>query len=111
MTVTVNALIPLKLAENSQTNQYTAVDCKAIIDKFTGTNVSAGNVVVSVNLCVQGDAESSANLAVSAKSIAPGETYLFPELVGQCVTNGGYISTICNTASALVISASGREVT
>ena len=40
MTVTVKVLIPAKTAENSQTTQYTAVNCKTIIDKFTATNLA-----------------------------------------------------------------------
>lgn len=111
MTVTVKNIIPAKLAENTRSTQYTAVNCKAIIDKFTGTNVSAGNVTLSVNLVVSSGAASSSNMVVNAKAIAPGETYNFPELVGQSLGQNGFISTICDTASALVISASGREVT
>jgi hypothetical protein len=37
MTVTVKVLIPSKQAENAQTTQYTATNCKTIIDKFTAT--------------------------------------------------------------------------
>ena len=44
MTVTIKVLIPAKQAENSQTTQYTAVNCKAIIDKFTITNTSAATL-------------------------------------------------------------------
>jgi hypothetical protein len=36
MAVTIKVLIPAKQAENAQTTQYTAVNAKAIIDKFTG---------------------------------------------------------------------------
>ena len=35
MTVTVKVLIPPKQAEGTQTTQYTATNCKTIIDKFT----------------------------------------------------------------------------
>jgi len=111
MTVTINNIIPAKLAENTQTTQYTAVNCKAIIDKFTGTNVSAANVTLSVNLVTSTGTASTSNLVVNAKSVAPGETYHFPELVGQSIGQNGFVSTICDTASALVISASGREIT
>ena len=41
MTVTVKNIIPRKQAENVQTTQYTASNCKTIIDKFTVTNTSA----------------------------------------------------------------------
>ena len=54
MSVLVKTLIPSKQAEGSQTTQYTAINCKTIIDKFTATNTSAGNVTISVNLVTSG---------------------------------------------------------
>jgi hypothetical protein len=48
---------------------------------------------------------------LSAKNIVPGETYLCPELVGQILEPGGFISTIAGAATSLTIRASGREIT
>lgn len=111
MTVTVKALIPAKQAENTQTTQYTAVNCKAIIDKFTATNTTAANVTISVNIVTTGGSPGASNLIVDTRAIAPDETYTFPELVGQVLDVGGFISTIAGTAAALTIRASGREIT
>lgn len=111
MTVTVKALIPAKQAENTQTTQYTATNCKAIIDKFTATNTTAANVTISVNIVTSGGSAGASNLIVDTRAIAPDETYTFPELVGQVLDSGGFISTIAGTASALTIRASGREIT
>jgi uncharacterized protein YlaI len=111
MAVTVKTLIPAKQAENAQTTQYTATNCKAIIDKFTVTNTNTGNVTFSVNLVASGGSAGTANLIVKARSIVPGETYLCPELVGQVLESGGFISTLAGTATSLTITASGREIT
>ena len=111
MTVSIKVLIPAKQAENSQTTQYTAVSCKAIIDKFTITNTSAGNLTISVNLVTNGGSPSAANLIMDTRAIAPDETYTCPELVGQALEPGGYISTIASAATSLTIRASGREIT
>lgn len=111
MGVTVRVLIPAKQAENSQTTQYTATNVKAMIDKFTATNTSAANVTLSVNLVASGGSASAANLIVDARTIAPDETYTFPELVGQVLESGGFISTIASAATSLTIRASGREIT
>jgi hypothetical protein len=111
MTVTVKVLIPAKQAENSQTTQYTAINCKAIIDKFTATNTSGGNVTIGVNLVTSSGSAGAANLIVDTRSIAPDETYTFPELVGQALETGGLISTIASAATSLTIRASGREIT
>lgn len=111
MTVTVKTLIPRKQAEAVQTTQYTATSCKAVIDKFTVTNTTAGNVAFSCNLVASGGTAGDSNLIIDAKTIAPGETYLCPELVGQSLEPYGFISTLAGAATSLTISASGREIT
>lgn len=111
MTVIVKALIPAKQAENTQTTQYTAVNCRTIIDKFTATNTTAANVTISVNLVASAGSAGTSNLIVDTRAIAPDETYTFPELVGQVLDSGSFISTIAGTATALTIRASGREIT
>jgi len=111
MAVTLKVLIPPKQAENSQTTQYTAVNAKAIIDKFTITNTSANNVTISVNLVTSGGTPSAANLIMDARAVAPDETYTSPELVGQVLEPGSFISTIASAATSLTIRASGREIT
>jgi IMP cyclohydrolase len=111
MTVTVKNIIPRKQAENVQTAQYTATNCKTIIDKFTVTNTSAANVTFAANLVASAGAVGNDNLVLKARAIAPNETYTCPELVGQVLEVGGFISTLAGAATALTISASGREIT
>jgi ATP-dependent protease ClpP protease subunit len=110
MTVTVKPLISAKEMEAAQTTQYTAVNCTAIIDKFTATNTSASNAVISVNLVASGGTADATNLIVDSRAIAPDETYTFPELVGQVLSSASFIST-AGTATSLTIRASGREIT
>ena len=111
MGVLVKTLIPSKQAENAQTTQYTGVNCKTVIDKFTATNTSASNVTLSVNLVTSGGSAGVSNLITDSRSIAPDETYTFPEIVGQVLESGGFISTIASAATSLTIRASGREIT
>jgi hypothetical protein len=111
MTVTVAVLIPAKIAENSQVTQYTSTGQKTLIDKFTATNYSASPATLSVNLVTAAGSASDANLVVKAKNLAAGETYTFPEIVGQALGSGDFISTIAGTATSINIRASGRQVT
>lgn len=111
MTVTIKVLIPAKQAENTQITQYTATNCKTIIDKFTATNTTAGNVAISVNLVTSGGSAGVTNLIVDTRSLAPDETYTFPELVGQALEPSGFISTLAGAATSLTIRANGREIT
>ena len=111
MTVTTKVLIAAKTAENSQTTQYTATGVTAIIDKFTATNYSASAATISVNLVTAAGSAGNDNLIVKTKSLQAGETYTFPEIVGQVLAPSGFISTIAGTASAINMRVSGREVT
>ena len=109
--ITLKNIIPRKQAENAQTTQYTATNCKTVIDKFSATNTTAGAVTISVNLVVLGGSAATSNLIVQAKSLAAGECYTFPELVGQSLEPGGFISTLASAATSLTISSTGREIT
>jgi hypothetical protein len=51
-----------------------------------------------------------ANLITKTKTLQPTEVYTFPELVGQVLSPGAFISTLAGTATAINIRASGREV-
>lgn len=107
-----DVLFNAKAAENSQTTQYTSPispPVKTIIDKFTARNYSGGAVTISVNLVAVGGAAASSNLAVSY-SLAAGETYYFPELVGQYLDPGDFISTLAGAATSVSIRACGRQV-
>ena len=105
-------IIPAKNMENAQTVQYTSPSSTTtIIDKFTATNTTAGNVAISVNLVTSGGSAGVTNLIVDTRSIAPDETYTFPELVGQALEPSGFISTIASAATSLTIRANGREIT
>lgn len=111
MAVTVKNIIPRKFAENAQTTQYTAAGCTTIIDKFTITNNSGSSATLSVHLVASGGSFSNANRVLAVRTVAPNESYTCPELVGQVLAPDGFISTLASAASALTISASGREIT
>lgn len=111
MTITVKNLVPAKTVENIQTTQYTANGVTTIIDKFTATNYNTAAATISVNLVTSADSAGNQNLIVKTKTLQPTETYTFPELVGQVLAPGGFISTIAGTASSINMRVSGREVT
>ena len=109
-TVTAKNLVGSKFIENAQTTQYTASSVKALIDKCTVTNVSGSAATFSINLVTSGSAGTS-NLIIKDQTVAAGQVYTCPEVVGHILEAGGLISAISNTASALVLRVSGREVT
>jgi hypothetical protein len=111
MTVSIKVLVPAKTVENTQTTQYTATGVTAIIDKFTATNFTATAATISVNLVTVSGSSGNSNLITKTKTLQASEVYTFPELVGQVLGIGDFISTIAGTASAINIRVSGREVT
>lgn len=110
MAVILKVLIATTVA-NAQTTYYTTPDnTKTIIDKFTATNFSATAATLSVNLVGYGGSAGNANLIVKTRTLQPGETYTFPELVGHVLSSGDFISTIASAATSITVRASGREV-
>ena len=111
MTVTVKNIVPAKTVENTQTTQYTATGVTTIIDKFTATNYNTAAATISVNLVTVAGSAGNQNLITKTKTLQASEVYTFPELVGQVLGIGDFISTIAGTASAINMRVSGREVT
>ena len=111
MTVTVTVLIPAKIAEAAQTTQYTSTGVTTLIDKFTATNYSAVPATISVNLVTAAGSAGNLNLITKTKTLQAAEVYTFPEIVGQALAAGDFISTIAGTATSINIRASGRQVT
>lgn len=110
MSSTTDVLFGAKAAENAQTTQYTSPNKIAtIIDKFTARNYSGAAVTLSVNIVTSGGAAASSNLVVSY-TLAAGETYIFPEVVGQYLEPGDFISTLAGAATSVSIRACGRQI-
>lgn len=111
MAVTNKCLVPYKEIENAQTTQYTAsAGVRVILDKITTTNHSGAPATVTLYKVPSGGAAGVSNL-VKAKTLAAGESYTWPELVGHTLNAGDFISGICTVAAAVNISISGRENT
>ena len=66
---------------------------------------------ISVNLVTTGGSAGNTNLVTKTKTLQPAEVYTFPELVGQVLNPGDFISTLAGTAGAINMRVSGREVT
>ena len=111
MTVTAKPLIAAKYAAATATAEYTAATgVRAIIDKFTGYNGTAGSLTLTVNIVPTTGSVAGSNVLV-VKTIAAGVTETFPEVCGHALEPGGFISVIASAGSSISIRASGREIT
>lgn len=81
------------LLTGSVTTQGTAVPVltERVIKSAQLCNTTAAPVACTVHIIESGGAASAANMFISAKSIAAGETYNCPELVGQGMDPGGFV--------------------
>jgi hypothetical protein len=110
MPAVTDVLINAKAAENIATTQYTSpVNNKTLIDKFTGRNYSGGAVTLSVYIVPSGGSAATSNLIV-LYSLAAGETYTFPEMIGQALDPGDFIVTTASAATSICIRSSGRQI-
>lgn len=109
MSVTATVLIQPKVAEDVQTAQFTSAGAITLIDKFTARNYSGTAADLSINLIQRNDVAGDNNL-VAKRTLQPGETYLFPEVVGHYLGDGDSISTLAGTATSISIRSSGRVV-
>jgi hypothetical protein len=111
MTITPTVLIEPKLAEATNTVQYSATGVNAIVDKFTVTNNGAAAATITINVPTNLGIADASNRIVNARNIEVGECYTCPELVGQVLLDADYISTTASLATTLTIRASGRTIT
>ncbi len=109
-TVTVVQLVaPLQLS-NSDASLYTApANTSAKIGRAVFTNTTGGAVTITAGINT-GGALGAGTTLISARSLAPGEAYVSPELAGQVIPAGSQIHAFASTGAAVTFTASGLTV-
>jgi len=80
---------------------------EGVIEGVKATSTKIRNIAILDRL-TKGQGEIAEGVS---KSLAAGETYTFPEIVGFALAAGGFISTIAGAATSVMIRASGRSIT
>lgn len=80
-----------------------------IVNKFSGCNTSASALTVTVKIVKSGDTLGSQHIVLPPYTILAGDRYGFPELVGQALAPGDYISVL-PSAAGLNLRSSGTLV-
>lgn len=111
MATTPTVLISALQLANTVATLYTATNVKARIDKLTCTNIDSVAHTITFHIVASGGSASSSNKIIAAKSLAAGETYTCPEMIGHWLTNGMTIQGFADTASMVTARASGIEAT
>ena len=111
MTITPVTLVAGSQLTGSAATYYTAgANTKAVITNMTLTNTTAGAVTATVHIVNAGATESASNMCISARSIAAGETYKCPEVIGKTMSATGTIRALAGATTSISIQASGYEV-
>lgn len=108
MPVTSKVLIP-PTPVNASGPSYTANGVTTVIDKFTARNVSDANADLIVYLVDPLGAAGDTNVVVR-RTLAVGETYIFPEVVGHVLMPGGKIQLGHSVLNAINVRVCGREI-
>lgn len=109
--ITLAKLIAGSQLTGSVATYYTATNKKATIKNATAVNTTAGAITLTVYIVASGGSATTSNIVISAKSIASGETYNCPELVGKVVASGGTIQALASSAASISFQVDGIEET
>lgn len=110
MAVLNKTLVASKYIENAQTTQYTSTNVTSVIDAIIVTNITGSAATFSINLVTSGDTAGNQNKFISTRTLQASESYRCPEVTGQTLQNGDFISAIAGTASAISLRISGRQI-
>lgn len=111
MAINLVNLVAGSILTTSAAVYYTATNVAATIRNATVTNTTAGAITVTIHIVPSGGAAAASNEKIAARSVAAGETYLAPELIGANVMPGGTIQALASANTSLTLMVSGYEVT
>lgn len=102
----VQLVAPAQLA-NADASVYIAPTLTtAKIGRAVFTNTTAGAVTITAGITTGGAIAASTTL-ISARSLAPGESYVSPELAGAVLPAGSAIRAFSSAATSVMFTASG----
>lgn len=79
------------------------------ISALTVTNTSAAVTTVTVFLVIQGASPGAGNAVLWKRALAPGESRVVGEAIGQTLHAGGTIQAEASVAASITLVASGYE--
>jgi hypothetical protein len=110
MTITAKQLIAPQHITNTAATYYTATRVTGRADMMTATNTDTAAHTLTVHIVPSAGSAAAGNKIISAKSIMPGETYVCYEMLGQNIPSGSFIQALADANTAIVLTASGIEI-
>jgi hypothetical protein len=111
MTVTAKNLVEGRSIPNAETTVYTApANTTTIVDKVTTANYDSATRVITIGIVAAGNVIGDVYY-IAKRTLAAKETYIWPEVVGQILNPGDYITAIASQDDTINLRISGREIT
>ena len=105
----IQLVAPFQLP-NADAGAYTApTSSTAKVGRAVFTNTTASAVTITAGITT-GGALTAATTMISARTLAPGEAYVSPELAGAVLPAGSAIRAFSSAATAVTFTASGLLV-
>ena len=102
----VQLVAPMQLAV-ADASVYTALTLTtAKIGRAVFTNTTASTVTITAGITTGGALGASTTM-ISARSLAPGESYVSPELAGATIPAGSALHAYSSAATSVTFTASG----
>jgi len=109
-TVTQVQLVAPTQLGNSDASVYTVpTQTTAKVGRAVFTNTTASATTISAGITTGGALGASTTL-ISARPIAPGESYVSPELAGAVIPAGSQIHAFAGASTAVTFTASGLTI-
>lgn len=100
---------PQQLANSDATIYTSPTSTTAKVGRAVFTNTTGSAVTITAGITT-GGALTAATTMISARTVAPGEAYVSPELAGAVLPAGSVIRAFCSAATAVTFTASGLIV-
>ena len=106
-TITISQLVaPLQLAGSDATVYTANTNSAAKIGRAVFCNVTAGALTITAGITTGGALGASTTM-ISARTIAPGEAYVSPELAGAVIPAGSVIRAYASAGASVTFTVSG----
>lgn len=105
----VQLVAPQQLTNADATIYAAPSQTTAKIGRAVFTNTTAGAVTITSGITT-GGALGAATTLISARTLAPGEAYVSPELAGAVLPAGSALRAYSNTTSAVTVTVSGLTI-
>lgn len=104
-TTNTQLLAPTQMSGTDAAIYATPPLSTALVSRAVFSNPDTSPHTITINITT--GTSSAANQIINARTLAPGETYVSPELAGAVIPSGSSIRGLASTASQIVVTISG----